>query len=481
VLGNRASSTDVNKGQSQYTYNALNQLISRVGSVIDEQQSRQGQLNTNISTEERYTYDKRGNLTETYQGNNLINQYHFGALNRLEKAVNHQTKEASEYMYNGLGHRVGKTIGAPVEGSLPTDKLANLTINPMKRIEDTIDLTKQYHNLLQRTEDNNTTSFTWDSNVLRATGNSNNTSNSVNDGTGNNNYNQYLQDELGSPIRLFSPNSDVEEIYSYDEFGQELHHKQGTNSQCASAVNPFTYTGYQRDSIANTYYAQAREYKPEVGRFTGEDIIKGSIVYPDTINHYAYCWNDPMGLVDLDGALPSFNDIKNGAKSFAEEVKKIDLSNTSETKVLTTNYVSGYKGQLVVRWTPGGRAASFGPVILANKKHLKNDKYGKQTIQHEGGHYVQYKELGATKYFLGIMLPSMLNGNYNPYYDQPWEVSADVHGNVNRPHVEGTEALGEAYMDYLKSICTAAGWFEFLASFFKIVNHDTSLYDGSCP
>ena len=215
-----------------YTYNALNQLVSRVDSVIDG----------DILKEERYTYDKRGNLTETYQGNNLINQYHFGALNRLEKAVNHQTKEASEYMYNGLGHRVGKTIGAPVEVSLPTDKLNTLTINPTKKIEDTIDLTKQYHNLLQRTEDNNKTTFIWDSNVLRATGadsNKNSNDNSGNNdiaGSGNtnmNNYNQYLQDELGSPIRLFSPNGDMEEIYSYDEFGQELYYIQREKEQQA--------------------------------------------------------------------------------------------------------------------------------------------------------------------------------------------------------------------------------------------------------
>ncbi|WP_416386582.1 RHS repeat-associated core domain-containing protein [Aequitasia blattaphilus] len=38
---------------------------------------------------------------------------------------------------------------------------------------------------------------------------------------------------------------------------------------------PFTYTGYQKDSIAGTYYAQVREYLPQVGRFISEDIVKG--------------------------------------------------------------------------------------------------------------------------------------------------------------------------------------------------------------
>jgi len=120
-------------------------------------------------------------------------------------------------MYNGLGHRVGKTIGVPVGVMLPTDKLATLTINPMKKIEDTIDLTKQYHNLLQRREDSNVTSVTWDSNVLREIG----TEGSSGNGNTSSNYNQYLQDDLGSPIRFFSPNGDIEEIYSYREFGEE--------------------------------------------------------------------------------------------------------------------------------------------------------------------------------------------------------------------------------------------------------------------
>ena len=56
AFGNRASSTETNKSQSLYTYNAMNQLISRVDSAIDG----------GISKEERYAYDKRGNLTETY-------------------------------------------------------------------------------------------------------------------------------------------------------------------------------------------------------------------------------------------------------------------------------------------------------------------------------------------------------------------------------------------------------------------------------
>ena len=458
ALGNRETSTDVNKGQSQYTYNALNQLISRVDSVID----------SNDTKEERYIYDKRGNLTETYRNNKLINQYHFGALNRLEKAVNHQTKEASEYMYNGLGHRIGKTISAPVEVMLPTDKLNSITINPAKKIEDTIDLTKQYHNLLQRAEGETITSFTWDNNVLRA--------------TRADDSNQYLQDDLGSPIRLFSPNGDMEEIYSYDEFGQETHYNQEPINQYVGINQPFTYTGYQKDSVANTYYAQAREYKSEMGRFTGEDIIKGNIFRPFTTNSYAYCWNNPIELVDLDGASPSpsSNNFANNVSAFVQEVKNIDFTNKDEGKVLEAKYVSAYDGQLVVRWTPNNRSFSMGPVMLLDKGK-ENNAEGINTVKHERGHYDQYKELGIIKYVVGLCISSTANGYFTPYYSQPWEVSADTRRDVGWAHTQGAEELGEKYMNYLKSIDTLEEWLKFLKELPDITNGDTSIFDGECP
>ena len=64
---------------------------------------------------------------------------------------------------------------------------------------------------------------------------------------------------------------------------------------------PFGYTGYRYDDISSTYFAQAREYQPKTGRFTAEDIIKGNGLIPETLNPYVYCWNSPLGLVDLDG------------------------------------------------------------------------------------------------------------------------------------------------------------------------------------
>lgn len=105
------------------------------------------------------------------------------------------------------------------------------------------------------------------------------------------NCNPYLLDDLGSPVRFGY------EVMGYDEFGNNLH--QHTSSQ------PFSYTGYQYDSVAGNYFAQARQYDSQFGRFISEDVIKGNGFYPFTMNQYSYCWNKPLNWVDPNGMEPT--------------------------------------------------------------------------------------------------------------------------------------------------------------------------------
>jgi len=116
----------------------------------------------------------------------------------------------------------------------------------------------------------------------------------------------YLQDELGSPVRLLDMGGNHQTVYGYDEFGQDLFGDQGE-------MQPFGYTGYQKDKIVNTYFAQAREYLPGVGRFSGQDVVKGSRENPKTLNSYGYCWGNPIAWVDLDGrkgTTPSYGEVQ---------------------------------------------------------------------------------------------------------------------------------------------------------------------------
>ena len=67
----------------------------------------------------------------------------YGALNRLEEAVNHAGK-AAKYQYNGLGHRVGKA-----EGRLPADQTGKL--DPQSRIDREIGNLTQIHYMIDLT------------------------------------------------------------------------------------------------------------------------------------------------------------------------------------------------------------------------------------------------------------------------------------------------------------------------------------------
>ena len=153
-----------------------------------------------------------------------------------------------------------------------------------------LDITRPYHNLLQKNEKfrniEHSQSFIWDYNTAFM---------EDKDKT----Y-TYLQDELGSPIRLLELGETEETkqmVYGYDEFGVDTYKTQGK-------IQPFGYTGYRHDKVADTYFAQAREYMPSVGRFGGEDWIKGNIDKPFSLNQYGYCFGNPMNWVDRNGKYP---------------------------------------------------------------------------------------------------------------------------------------------------------------------------------
>ena len=270
AFGNRTWKEE-NGERTSYQYNTLNQMVSE----------RQGK------TQREYSYDKRGNLTGILENGARKKQYVYGAMNRMEEAVDAAGKQA-RYQYNGLGHRVGKQ-----EGIIPKEKLEKLDpqsrigmeIGNSRQITYTLDLTRQYYNLLEKTEESQSQRYFWDGNVAAYEEN------------GKRNY--YLQDELGSPFRIEDSAGNFKESYGYGAFGEDLYQNQGE-------IQPFGYTGYQKDEIAGTYYAQAREYLAGKGRFAGQDLIAGFMDMPFSMNRYSYCFNVPMVLVDLDGAWPKW-------------------------------------------------------------------------------------------------------------------------------------------------------------------------------
>ena len=269
AFGNRNTRTEYQTAGelvTTYHYNTKNQLTQE----------------TNASGTKNYNYDHRGNLLSVTSGEEVLKAYGFDAANRMSSSVDRTAGEITKayYQYNGLGHRVGQTI-------------ASGNADVTQTIRYTLDLTRQYHNLLQKTGNGLDQIYFWDGNVTGMEEN------------GRDHF--YFQDDLGSPMRLTDEDGRSEEVYGFDEFGNDI---RTAKDIFKDSLQSFGFTGYQMDSVGALYFAQARRYDAGVGRFISEDFIKGHIAAPYTMNHYSYCWNRPLDLVDLNGMDPNAGVIK---------------------------------------------------------------------------------------------------------------------------------------------------------------------------
>ncbi len=96
----------------------------------------------------------------------------------------------------------------------------------------------------------------------------------------------YEYNALGAKTGLTYPDG-RRDLYDYDEEG--------------NIIQPFAFTGYQEDKVSGLMFAQARHYDATSGRFQSEDRVKGFKNSPFTLNHYSYCFGNPVGFVDRNG------------------------------------------------------------------------------------------------------------------------------------------------------------------------------------
>ncbi|MBQ7469892.1 MAG: RHS repeat protein, partial [Pseudobutyrivibrio sp.] len=259
AFGNRSRFID-NDEVITYSYDNLDRLLETV----------------NSSKTISYEYDRRGNKIAEFENGILEKRFSFDATNMLSKVEVGATVEAT-YSYNGMGKRVAVS-------------------KPDEQIEFLLDLTKDYHNMLERSVNGEIESYIYDSNVVSMSK------------SGENYF--YMLDELGTGMYLTGTDGAALGAFAYDEFGRTVNPKTGKRDGIAynkngNIIQPLVFTGYQHDEMTDSYFAQARYYDAEVGRFVSEDKVRGYKAKPDSINHYLYCWNRPANLVDLDGRNPT--------------------------------------------------------------------------------------------------------------------------------------------------------------------------------
>ena len=118
--------------------------------------------------------------------------------------------------------------------------------------------------------------------------------------TGNKNY-LYRKNVFGDVTEIYSDNGTLVGKYSYTAFGECI---VKVNEGGIAEKNPIRYRGYYYDEEMSLYYLKSRYYDPVTGRFITIDDI--SYIDPETINGlnlYAYCGNNPINRIDLDGLL----------------------------------------------------------------------------------------------------------------------------------------------------------------------------------
>lgn len=251
AFGNRVSMLQ-GEEKTEYVYNILDQLVG---------EERDGKY--------VYNYDRRGNMTEVIKDGVLEKRFFYNSAGRLE-TVENSSGMSSVYSYNGMNRRISKEETYDKEKGVYTEYFW--------------DMSKEYHNLLALKQGEKIQTYRW-GNML--------------EGMEEERRNSFaLLDEMGSPVRFLWKNGNEMSCYSYDEFGCNLYEK-GDDKQ------PFGYTGYLTDEISGTYFAQAREYMPEIGRFGGKDIKGGNSGNTVSLNRYVYCLANPLVYIDNNGKEPT--------------------------------------------------------------------------------------------------------------------------------------------------------------------------------
>ena len=318
----------------------------------------------------------------------------------------------------------------------------------------------------------------------------------------------YLYDESGSPIGLqyrstayaegvfdtyyFEKNlfGDITAVYNaagsklgsytYDAWGNCTVSVEPNTTAADKRVvrnyNSFRYRGYYYDTETGLYYLQSRYYNPAWGRFLNADgyvNANGDLI---GFNMYAYCSNNPVMNVDPTGKgiLPDtlaavlctpIGGIAYQVDVFAfcylgmaiASIWNKDIRNdmnaigwnpfNSDTKlVASSNVVSFYNGVPVFR-TDDTMSGSFGIIVLSRHGFENEDGFcwtPEENVKHEWGHNVQQAIYGPIPYLLNIGLPSVLMNGDN----EPWEITADILGGVNREHDAGDVKRGWDYFGW---------------------------------
>jgi RHS repeat-associated protein len=110
------------------------------------------------------------------------------------------------------------------------------------------------------------------------------------------NISYYRTDEKHSVTDIIDETGKVQATIEYDEYGVIK-----KPEVVSTSGNIFAYTGHVYEESTGLYYAKARYYDAEIGRFVSEDSYKGEKGEILSHNLYIYGYNNPNRYLDFSG------------------------------------------------------------------------------------------------------------------------------------------------------------------------------------
>jgi len=155
-----------------------------------------------------------------------------------------------------------------------------------------------------------------------------------------------MHDRLGSVRLVFESVWDtassqykpvVRNLYTYDAYGKRL----GEGADTIETVyNPLQFTGQWYDAEIGQYDLRARQYDPQLLRFTSRDPVFGGYEDPLTLHRYLYCANDPINRNDINGKFFGYFDFLS-AQAISTQARKINAKLSIAAGTVMANAING--------------------------------------------------------------------------------------------------------------------------------------------
>jgi len=321
ALSRRTQMTRPNSVATNYIYDNLSRLQSVLhqlsGSTIDGASytldsagNRTSKTDKKAAVTSNYTYDAIYQLTQVPQANNTTEGFSYDPVGNRTASLgvsSYTTNAANEltatpgvsYTYDSNGNMLTKTDSTGTTSYVWDfeNRLTSVTLPVGGTVSFKYD---PFERRIEKSSSGGTSVFAYDGDnlieetnlsgavVSRYTQRQNNDELLAVLRSGATSY--YNADGLGSITSLTNTSCATAQTYTYDSFGR-------VTASAGSLTNPFQYTSREMDSETGLYNYRARYYDPTTGRFLNEDPAD----FFEGPNFYAYVFNNPENLSDVDG------------------------------------------------------------------------------------------------------------------------------------------------------------------------------------